>query len=134
MTEKKVGSVLVLDSGKPVGIWTEDDLAENVLCDDFNIDQRTISDYMKTDMAFAAHSDSIYKLMDTCLGLRRRHILIEREGDFVGILSAGDIMKACLQEKSQELQHLNAIVSWEYYEDWKRQDVDYFKIAPDALS
>ena len=37
----------------------------------------------------------------------------------MGILSVGDVMKACLQEKSGELDNLKAIVSWEYYEDWK---------------
>ncbi|MDP6522958.1 MAG: CBS domain-containing protein [Kiritimatiellia bacterium] len=133
MNEKNVGSVLVLDDDKPVGIWTERNLLQNVLNEGFNIDKQKISDFMRADLAFVAHSDSIYKLMDTCLGLRRRRLLVEKEGVFLGVLSAGDVMKACLQEKSSELENLSAIVSWKYYEDWKGKNSDYIKIAPDAL-
>ena len=46
-------------------------------------------------------------------------MLIEKNGRFIGLLSAGDVMKACLQEKSAELEALQAMVNWEYYEEWK---------------
>ena len=77
MNDKHVGSVLVIDDGRPVGIWTERDLLQNVLDEGFDVDGQKISDYMIVDLGFVDHSDSIYKLMDTCLGLRRRRILVE---------------------------------------------------------
>jgi hypothetical protein len=33
----------------------------------------------------------------------------------------GDVIKANLNEKTKELKALNAIVSWEYYENWRFQ-------------
>ena len=52
-------------------------------------------------------------------GLRIRHLLVEKEGRPIGLLSAGDVMKATLEMKNRELKALNAMVSWDYYEDWR---------------
>ena len=58
-------------------------------------------------------------LKDKFLGLKLRHLLIEKEGKYIGLLSIGDVIKASIQEKDQELKNLNAMVSWEYYENWR---------------
>ena len=57
--------------------------------------------------------------MDKFLGLRVNHVLIERKGKYIGLLSVGDVMKAVIQEKTEELHELNSFMSWEYYEEWK---------------
>mgnify|MGYP001979115336 CR=1 FL=1 len=71
------------------------------------------------NVRFAAHDDSIYSLMDQFLGLRFRHFPVEKDGEFIGLLSIGDVLKACLHEKTQEFEELHGMVSWEYYEEWK---------------
>jgi hypothetical protein len=53
------------------------------------------------------------------LGLYTRYVMIEKEGRFVGLLSIGDVLRANLLEKDQELKKLNQLVSWDYYEDWR---------------
>lgn len=50
---------------------------------------------------------------------RLRHLLIKRDETFIGMLSIGDVIKACLQEKTREFEELHAAVSWEYYEEWR---------------
>ena len=47
-----------------------------------------------------------------------RHILVEREGNYIGILSIGDVVRASLLEKDRQIKELNALASWEYYENW----------------
>jgi hypothetical protein len=34
------------------------------------------------------------------------------------MVSAGDVMKASIQEKDGELKQLNSMVGWDYYENW----------------
>jgi hypothetical protein len=34
------------------------------------------------------------------------------------MVSVGDVIKAALRAKTKELESLNAVVSWDYYEDW----------------
>ena len=54
------------------------------------------------------------------LGKRIRHLLIEDGGEFIGLISVGDVMKANLQQKAEEFADLNHKVSLEYYENWKQ--------------
>jgi len=119
MVEKNVGSVVVMRDQEPVGIWTSRDLMRNLLTDGFDPENRPIQDYVVRKIYSAPHTDTAYNLMDKFLGLRVNHLLIEKEGRFIGMLSTGDVMKATITEKSEELEKLNSMVSWEYYEEWK---------------
>ena len=119
MTEKKIGSMLVSENDNLVGIWTERDLMRNVIDDSCNLETAKIGDYMTTKLRSAPYDSSIYQLLDIFLGKRFRHLLIEKDGNYIGILSMGDVIKASLNEKTKELSELKATVSWEYYENWK---------------
>jgi CBS domain-containing protein len=119
MIKNQIGAILVEKEGEIVGIWTERDLMRNVLTAGFDPNTAIISDYMSTGLKSATHTDTVYMLKDKFLGLRLRHLLIEKEGKYIGLLSTGDIIKASLREKDLELKDLNAIVSWEYYENWR---------------
>lgn len=119
MNARKVGAILVTRDDKPVGIWTERDLMRNSLEGIFDPKTARIEDYMTRDLIFAPHTDSVYNLMDKFLGLRVRHLLIEKDGQSIGMVSSGDVMKAAIHAKDTELKQLNAMVSWDYYENWR---------------
>ncbi len=118
MVESRVGAVLVKEKEEIVGIWTERDLMRNTLIDGFDPATARIVDFMVAPIRSAPHTDTVYNLMDKFLGLRLRHLPIERNGHYIGMVSVGDVIKACLREKTRELESLNAVVSWDYYEDW----------------
>lgn len=119
MVSNKVGAMLIMEDGNITGIWTERDLLRNVVNEDFDPKTARIGDYMTTGLQSAPSTDSVYQLMDRFLGLYLRHLLVEKDGEHIGLISIGDVVKACIREKNQELKDLNTIVSWEYYEDWK---------------
>ena len=119
MNNQKVGAILITRDDKVVGIWTERDLMRNILDASFDMGTARIEDYMTTDLIYAPHDATVYDLMDKFLGLRIRHLLIEQDGEYLGIISGGDVMKAAIQEKDDELKKLNAMVGWEYYENWR---------------
>lgn len=119
MINNNVGSILVEEKGQIVGIWTERDLLRDTTKAGFDPTTSSVGDYMVSPVISAPHSDTIYNLMDKFLGLRISHLLIEKEGETVGFLSVGDVMRATLAEKSDELSKLNAMVGWEYYENWR---------------
>jgi len=121
MNTCKVGAILVTREDKPVGIWTERDLMRNMIKADFDPGSARIENYMTKDLIFAPHTDTVYNLMDKFLGLRVRHLLIEQDGETVGMVSSGDVMKASIQEKDGELKQLNTMVGWDYYENWRWQ-------------
>jgi CBS domain-containing protein len=115
----KVGSIMVMDGTKVVGMWTERDLLRSVLNDNFDVKSATLGDYMSTTIYTASGSDNIYMLMDKFLGLRIRHLFIMDGDKLLGLLSSGDVMKYSLRDKYQELMKENHKVSWNYYEEWK---------------
>ncbi|MEN8155104.1 MAG: CBS domain-containing protein [Acidobacteriota bacterium] len=119
MLENKIGAILVKDGEEFVGIWTERDLMRNVYQDKLDPETARIKDHMTKDIISAPSTDTIFNLMDKFLGKRLRHLLIEKDGKAIGLLSIGDVIKATLQEKTKELNELKAMVSWDYYEDWK---------------
>ncbi len=119
MNAHKVGAIMVTRDGKPVGIWTERDLMRNTLDAAFDPKTVRIDDYMTRDLIFAPNTDTVYNLMDKFLGLRVRHLLIEKDGKTIGMVSSGDVMKASIQEKDGELKQLNSMVGWDYYENWR---------------
>ena len=119
MIEKKLGAVLISDEGRTVGIWTSRDLMRNTVLADFDPRKAVIRDHMTKPILSAPHTDTPYNMMDKFLGLRINHLLIEKKGHYIGILSSGDVMKAVIQDKSEELAQLRSMVSWEYYEEWR---------------
>ncbi len=119
MIEKKIGAILITEHEEIKGIWTERDLMKNVITEGFYSKTTKIKDVMTTDLVSSPYTDSLYQLMDKCLGMRLRHLLIEKDGKFIGLLSAGDITRAHLMKKTDDLEALNKMANWDYYENWK---------------
>jgi len=119
MVAKKIGAILIEDDEKIVGIWTERDLLRNSLVDSFDPGKARIGDFMTKELITVDVSENIYRMMDKFLGLRLRHLPVEKDGKIVALLSAGDVIKAALYDKTKEFDELNEMVSWEYYENWR---------------
>ncbi len=119
MADNNIGAMLIEESGTISGIWTERDLVRNSLQAGFDTKTAKIGDYMITNLKKTPDDATCYALLDKFLGMRLRHLLVEKDGKLVGLLSVGDVIKAALVQKSTELDKLNAIVKWDYYEDWR---------------
>lgn len=124
MNQNRIGAIVVVDEGRIVGIWTERDLMYCVLNEDFDPKTELVSASMTTNLISAHMNDQAFVLYDKFLGRRIRHLLIEQDGEYVGILSVGDVMRANLQQRAEEYKDLNEMVSLEYYENWKVQHDD----------
>jgi signal-transduction protein with cAMP-binding, CBS, and nucleotidyltransferase domain len=124
MNQKRVGAILVTRDEIIIGIWTERDLMQDVIHEGLDLKITLIEEYMTTRLISAPHTDTVFNLMDKFLGLRVRHLLIEEDGNIIGLVSGGDVMKCVIHEKDSELKQLNSMVSWDYYEDWKWKPED----------
>lgn len=119
MNEHKIGAMLVEEHGNICGIWTERDLMQDILLPDFNPKTARIGDYMTKDLETVSYDTPVYQMADKLLGLRIRHLVIERDGKKIGLLSAGDIIRAGLQFRTEEWKELDRIVHLKYYDEWK---------------
>ncbi|MBL7115703.1 MAG: CBS domain-containing protein [Kiritimatiellae bacterium] len=121
MDKENVGCLLISVNEAITGIWTERDLARNFVIDGFNIETATVGQYMSTPLITCEWNESVYHLMDKFLGCRVRHLPVNKHGEIIGLLSVGDVMKASIRAKDQELARANAQLSWDYYEEWKHK-------------
>ena len=119
MKKHAIGAVLVKRGDQVVGIWTERDLLKNCLHSSFDAKVNRVGEFMTTELEYAENKDDLYQLLDKFLGKRIRHLPVKKGGRVIGLLSIGDVVRASLHEKDQELKQLNAYVSWEYYENWR---------------
>lgn len=115
MAKNNIGAIVVMENEEVVGIWTERDLLLQSAEEGFDLKKALIKDYMSRDLKTAPASEPIYKLQDMISGLYIRHIFISCEGKIIGLLSAGDVGRACLIERAREMNS----ISWEYYENWR---------------
>ncbi len=118
MVKNEIGAIVIKEGEQIKGIFTERDLLRNSIEPYFDICTAKIQNYSSGITLTASFNDPIYILLDRILGKRIRHVFIEKEGEIIGILSAGDVTKACLNERSKELQS----ISLEYYENWRWKD------------
>jgi signal-transduction protein with cAMP-binding, CBS, and nucleotidyltransferase domain len=117
--KNKDTAVLVKKEDKIVGIWTERDLLRNIATEGFHLKTAKIGDYMSTQLISAPHNFTVFQLIDRFLGRKVRHLLIDKDGEYIGLLYSRDVIRAGLTERTKEFKELNEMVSWEYYEDWK---------------
>lgn len=115
MVKNDIGAIVIKKGEDVVGIFTERDLLKLAAGRKFDPESTIVKDIMTTNLFSAPYNDPIYLLLDKILGKRIRHIFIEKEGRFIGILSAGDVTKACLNERTREMES----ISWDYYENWR---------------
>src|SRR5512137_2662938 len=75
MQVNRIGAILVKRADKIVGIWTERDLARDILKQGFDIGAAKVEDHMTTRLFTAPVDTPILKLQEMFLGLFIRHIL-----------------------------------------------------------
>lgn len=94
MEEHNIGSLVILDDfGKMIGILTERHIIRQASkLDDFL--SRRVSEVMKTKVISGMPQDDLHSLAHTMLEKRVRHLPILDQGELVGIVSIGDVLKA----------------------------------------
>ena len=118
MNESKIGAILVKEDDEMIGIWTERDYLRN--SDDGEFDPKTarVADFMTSPLHFASHDATMTQLEEMFLGLFLRHIPVKKDGEFIGMVSIGDVLRANLLDKDRQIKELNSLASWQYYENW----------------
>ena len=119
MVDSKIGAILVKKEDKYVGIWTERDLLRNIAEPDFDPHRALIGDYMTKQLHSVSHDTPLHKIEEMFLGLFVRHLPVDKEGETIGMISIGDVIRANLLQKEQQFKEVNEFVNWDFYENWK---------------
>ena len=121
MLDRGSHAVLIARQGSYLGIWTERDLMKNVILEGFDPRTTKVSEHMSFPLKTAHHTDDLFQLIAKFIDYDTRHLLIEKEGTYIGVLYAKDVIRVGFAERSKQLDNLDDMVSLEFYENWKRR-------------
>jgi CBS domain-containing protein len=109
-----VGSLLVVDRERIVGILTERDvLRENARHFD-RMGPVPVSEVMTSDVLIGLVDDSLDDVMGLMTEKRVRHLPIMDKGKLVGIVSIGDVVKAKCRQSEVAIRHLTDYITGKY--------------------
>ena len=111
MAEKRIGALLVIQSGRLVGIISERDYARKVVLQGRSSATTPVSDIMTRDVVRVGLADSCDHCMQIVTEKRIRHLPV-LDGDAVlGVISIGDLVKAVIEDQQLELDQLQRYIA-----------------------
>ncbi len=114
MNEKKIGSLLVVEGGRLVGIFTERDVLSRVVA--AGVDPRTtrVSVVMSARLETIAPDMTIGDVMGIFTNKRCRHLPVVADGELLGLISIGDVSRWLAGTHRTEAEHLRQYIAGGY--------------------
>jgi CBS domain-containing protein len=114
MCRVKVGALLVVEKGRNVGIVSERDLLIRVLLAHRDTSKTLVKDVMTSRVVTVDIDDTVAHAMTMMTQRRCRHLPVAEDGEIVGIVSIGDLVRTLVQEQEHELRALHEYVEGRY--------------------
>jgi len=93
MADESIGSLVVMDGGKIVGIITERDYARNVVLKGRASPATRVRDIMEPRVLYAKPDQSVEECMAIMTDKRVRHLPVIEQEKAIGVISIGDLVK-----------------------------------------
>lgn len=106
MAAKDVGSLIVIEDGKPVGIFTERHYARKVFLKGRHSPTTAIREIISTHIVCVSPEQTIEECMAVMTDKRIRHLPVLDHGELVGIVSIGDLVKSRLADQEFIIEQL----------------------------
>jgi CBS domain-containing protein len=111
MVEANVGAVLVTEGETITGIFTERDYLRRVGVEDRNARETLVRDVMSSPVIVVTPETSVEETMAVMTDRRIRHAPVVDDGELVGMISIGDLVKFQSQQQSFQIQYLTDYIT-----------------------
>jgi CBS domain-containing protein len=111
MNRHRVGSILVLDNARLVGIFTERDVLRRVVGAGLDPKQTLIADVMTRNVITISPDASIEETMVLFTEKRCRHLPVCDQDQLTGTISIGDITRWMADAHRAEAEHLKNYIT-----------------------
>ena len=110
MADKNVGSLVVLDAGKLVGIVTERHYARNVFLKGRASPQTLVGEIMERNVVCVHPNRSVEECMAIMNAKRVRQLPVIADGVLQGIVSIGDLVNSIISDKEFVIEQLEQYI------------------------
>jgi CBS domain-containing protein len=106
MEEKNIGSVVIMDKEKYLGIMTERDYSRKVILKGKNSMTTQVSEIMSVDLPTVKPGDSIEHCMKLMTDKNIRYMPVFDNNTLVGIISMSDVVKETILAQKETINQL----------------------------
>ena len=115
MDQLRVGALAVLDDDQRlVGIISERDYTRKVTLLGRASRETRVDEIMTSDVVTVTPSTSLGDCLRIVTERRIRHLPVVESGRVVGMLSIGDLVRACLDQQAETIHSLNSFITGGY--------------------
>lgn len=114
MQERKVGGLLVVDNGKPIGMFTERDVMNRVVACECNPAETPVSEVMTHKLVAVGPDTTVQQAMAIVTEKRVRHLPVMDGDELLGVVSSGDLTHWVVKSQSYEIENLVRYITGQY--------------------
>jgi CBS domain-containing protein len=111
MARKDVGALVVVDNGDPIGIFTERHYARNVFLKGRSSPTTVVKDVMRTGFAYVTPDRTVEECMAIMTAERVRHLPVMDDGNLIGLVSVGDLVKSIIEDREFVIDQLTSYIT-----------------------
>ena len=111
LSEKRIGSLLILDRGTIAGILSERDIVRTLAAEGPSCLDGPVSRLMTSKVVTCTPGQTIAEVMEMMTTGRFRHVPVLDDGGLAGMISIGDVVKWRLEEAQEEVRQMAAYVA-----------------------
>jgi CBS domain-containing protein len=114
MNDNRIGGLLVLSGGAPVGIFTERDVLVRVVAEGRDPEGTLVGEVMSANLAVVGPDTTVEEAMAICTDKRCRHLPVMDGDELLGLISSGDLTLWVTKIQSAEIQDLVRYIRGEH--------------------
>ena len=111
MADENIGSLVVCEGKKLIGIITERHYARNVFLKGRASPSTLVKDVMETQVVFVRPDQTVDECMAVMSEKRVRHLPVMDRGKLIGIISIGDLVKHIISDQKFTIDQLTHFIS-----------------------
>jgi CBS domain-containing protein len=111
MADENIGSLVVCEGTKLIGIITERHYARNVFLKGRASPSTLVQDIMETQVFFVRPDQTVDECMAVMSEKRVRHLPVMDQGKLIGIISIGDLVKHIISDQKFTIDQLTHFIS-----------------------
>lgn len=110
LAEYKIGALAVMDGDKLAGIFSERDYAREIVLKGRSSKTTNVCEVMTKEVLTASPNDVVDTAMSLMTEKRIRHLPIVENGQVLGMLSVGDLVKETISYQKQLIAQLERYI------------------------
>ncbi len=110
MAEQNIGSVMIMENGKYLGIVTERDYSRKVILKAKHSISTKVSEIMTSDLPGVTPEDTIEHCMELMTVNNVRYLPVFTNNKINGIISITDVVKETILLQQQTISHLESYI------------------------